>query len=675
MTWPRRTALPAAWALLLAALPARAAFPAPGPLDVLVITASRWSQPLNKAAAHATVLTAADVKAAPARSLDDVVRFAPGVHVKAGSAGIVPAALQSVSMLGAGGSARALVLMDGLPLTDGFGGWVNWSKAPTAIVDRVEILRGGSSSLYGTSAMSGVINILTRAPAERAADLDVSYGSRGTKRLNAYASETFFKKFGVSLDYDRYETGGYQWLQPPVRGPIDRNASARGWTAQVKAASIEGGAGGPLWFGRAIAFSEDRSHGLDHFTSSRDSLEAGGGFRRLTDAAGEFRGTAFLGRHVLDASNSAVNAARTTEALFVRNRMPSLDSGGSLQWSRPFETLVSSITLGVDVRHVYARNNEDDYSAAGVYQRSLSSGGQQTNVGTYAQAAFEPASGLTVVPSARVDYWRNHDAVQVDGAGAAALPSKTFAFLSPRLGARWQATEGFAVRGAVHRAFTAPTLQSLYRGARAQGLVQLPNAGLGPEILRFGSEFGWDWALGTGMIRATLFWNELTDAIAAVTIAPGTQQAKNIGSVRSRGFLVEAPWRLGDRWSVKPAYTYTNATIRGNVASPATVGNALPEIPVHFAALTAGFDDERVATARLTGRWLTRRWGNDAHTQPLDEHLVLDFKVSRRITHALEVYLDAENFLDRRYTAWQLGGLPVLGEPLYVGLGVRLHYR
>lgn len=663
-------------ALLPAALPLRAEPPPVlGPLDVFVITASRRAQPLRRTTAHVSVLTSSDVKASPARALDDVVRHAAGVHMKTGGSAVIPPATQTVSMLGAGGGARALVLMDGLPLTDGFGGWVNWSKAPTPLVERVEILRGGSSSLYGTSAMSGVINILTRDPVERAADLDVSFGSRRTRRLNLYASETFRRKFGVSAAFDRWETGGYQWLQPPVRGPIDRDVWARGWSTHLKAASLSGGAGGPLWFARAIAFSERRGHGLDHFFSSRDSLEAGGGFRVVTDASGELRGTAFAGRHLLDASNAAVNAARTTEALFVRSYMPSLDSGGGLQWSRPFDALASSVTLGVDVRHVYARNNQDEYSAAGAYQRSLSSGGQQTNVGTYALASLEPLPGVVLTPSARVDHWRNHHALQQTSAGTAALPSKDFTFLSPRLGARWQLAEPFAARAAVYRAFTAPTLQSLYRGARAQGATLLPNAGLGPEITRVGAELGGDWIIGTGLVRATLFWQELTDAIAAVTIAPGTQQARNIGSVRSRGFLLEAPWRLGERWSAKPAYTYTNATIRGNVAAPATVGNTLPEIPVHFASLSLGFDDPRVATARLTGRWLSRRWGNDAHTQPLDEHLVLDLRVSRRLTPALEVYFDAENLLDRRYTAWQLGGQPVLGEPLYLGVGARLRYR
>ena len=54
---------------------------------------------------------------------------------------------------------------------------------------------------------------------------------------------------------------------------------------------------------------------------------------------------------------------------------------------------------------------------------------------------------------------------------------------------------------------------------------------------------------------------------------------------------------------------------------------------------------------------------------------MLDFAASRYFTKNLEVYLDAENLADRRYSAWQLGSLPVLGDPLYVALGVRLHYR
>lgn len=280
------------------------------------------------------------------------------------------------------------------------------------------------------------------------------------------------------------------------------------------------------------------------------------------------------------------------------------------------------------------------------------------------------------MPSARVDYWQNHHAFETHATGATnGIPAKKFAFLSPRLGVRYQVSEPFAVRGAVYRAFVAPTLMNLYRGARPQNQTSLPNSNLGPEILRVGWEAGWDLTYESVSLRVTGFWNEIRDAIGSVTIAPNTTQVKNIGSVRSRGFLVEAPWQLSRRWSLRPAYTYTNATIRGNVASPGTVGSTTPGIPVHSANFSLGFTDPELVTARLTARYATRRWGNDAHTQPLDEYLVLDFAVSRWFTKNLEGYVDAENLTNRRYSAVQLGSLPLLGDPLYVGLGVRLHYR
>jgi len=380
----RRTSRPPL-ALLLACLSSSArAAEAPGPTaEPLIITASRYAQSARTIPAHVTVITGAEVKAAPGRAIDDVIRFVAGVTVPAVGSNIINPAPQTLSMMGVGGNTRALVLMDGLPLTDGFGGWVNWSKVPLAIVDRVEILRGGSSNLYGSYAMSGVVNVITRRPTERALDLDYSYGERdqpgkrGTQRFNAYISETFLDKFGLSADYNYYQTDGYNWLHPNVRGRIDHAATARNWALNLKAASLEGGEAGPLWFSRLIMFQDARNHGTDHFFDSRDELEGAAGFRAPTERYGEFRGSVFAGKHVLDSTNAAVagGAARTSEARLVHNYLPSFDTGASLLWSRPFETLASSITLGVDLRHIYARNNQDDYSNTGVYIRSISSGG------------------------------------------------------------------------------------------------------------------------------------------------------------------------------------------------------------------------------------------------------------------------------------------------------------
>ena len=528
--------------------------------------------------------------------------------------------------------------------------------------------------------MSGVINVLSRFPKERAADADYSYGSRNTQQVNVYASEAVLGKFGLSVDYNRYNTNGYQWLRPTDRGPIDHNATAKNWAVNVTAASLKGGTGGPLWFVRAVAFRDNRNHGLDQFFDSRDEMDLAAGLRLPLGPAGELRGNAFVGKHVLDSTNAAVagGAARTAQYITVHNLLPSLDSGAGLQWNNTFETLGSSVAVGVDLRNISARNEQAEYSSTGVYQKSVSSGATQTTIGFFGQWSLTPLPGLTVVPSGRVDYWQNHAAYQdtFDGAGHQALPSKGCAFFSPRLSVRYQAAEPLALRGGVYRAFVAPTLQNLYRGARPQNQIQLPNPDLSPEILRVGGEFGWDLTLGPAILRATGFWSEIANSIGSVTlIANQLTKVQNISSIRTRGAAFEVPWQVNPQWTFTPSYTYINAIIMDNIASPGTVGNMVPNIPRHQSAFALGFNDPRIVTAQLRGRYLTKRWGNDTNTQNLDEHFVLDFSASRWLTKDFEVYGVLENMLDRTYTSVQLGSLPLLGEPFYAALGLRLHYR
>ena len=680
--WLSRAACSALTLVLLAGPAAAGVELSPKEADTIVVTASRYAQAANTVPAHVIVVSSAQIMAAPTRSLDDVLRELPGAQIGLfGSSNIINPALQTVSLLGVGmpvlGGVRSLVMMDGLPLSDGFGGWVPWSMIPKQMVERVETMLGASSNLYGSSAIGGAINIITRSPkAAPAADLDVYYGSRNTKQLNAYGSGAFLDKFGVGVDYSYYKTDGYQWLEPNARGPVDQKSNARNWSTHLKLASLKSDASGPAWFVHGIVFRDNRFHGLEHWFDSRAIDTVSAGAHRSFDNGGVLSARAFVGSYLLDSTNSSVNAARTSEAISIHNYMPSVDSGGSLQWSQGFDRLASSVTVGVDVRHTAARNNEDDYSPAGVYSTSISSGGQQTTLGFFGQWTFSPVADLTLAPSARVDYWSNHDAFQIDKSGRAPIAPKEYAFFSPRMAARYQVAEPLAVRAAVYRAFFAPNLQALYRGANAQNELDLPNSELSPEILRYGAEFGWDWTLGPAALRTTLFLNQIQDAIVTTTISqsPLITKPENVGGIRSRGVVVEAPWRIDRRWSLSSAYTFTDSVITSNSQIPGLVGKMVAGIPRHQASATLGFDDPRIATVRLAARYLTRRWGNDLNTIQLDEHFILDLSASRYLTPSLEVYFDGENLTDRRYAIAQMG-LPVLGEPLYVGAGVRLHYR
>src|SRR5690349_6361698 len=151
--------------------------------DEIVVTASRVEQRAEEVPAHVTVLTRSDVERSPARTLDDVLRQVPGFSLfrRAGSVVAHPTT-QGVSLRGIGpsGGSRTLVLVDGVPLNDPFGGWVAWSRVPLASVDRVEVVRGGGANLWGSSALGGVIQVLTASPEERGLRAEAEIGNRGT---------------------------------------------------------------------------------------------------------------------------------------------------------------------------------------------------------------------------------------------------------------------------------------------------------------------------------------------------------------------------------------------------------------------------------------------------------------------------------------------------------------
>ena len=135
--------------------------------EQITVAANRTGVRVIENATSVTILSAQDLGATAAFRTDDVLRQVPGFSLfrRTTSRTANPTA-QGVSLrgLGASGASRALVLSDGFPLNDPFGGWVYWNRAPRVSIGSVEVASGGASHLYGSDALGGVINII-RAPA------------------------------------------------------------------------------------------------------------------------------------------------------------------------------------------------------------------------------------------------------------------------------------------------------------------------------------------------------------------------------------------------------------------------------------------------------------------------------------------------------------------------------
>src|SRR5688500_16842939 len=189
--------------------------------ETITVTATRTETRVADTPASVVVLSREALEASAAPTLDDALRQVAGFTLfrRTGSRVANPTS-QGVTLrgVGASGASRALVLDDGVPLNDPFGGWVYWGRVPRASVARAAVLRGGASDLYGSSAMGGVIQFI-RSRAD-ALTVDTSAGSDA-------AGSLFWGNARGSIAAELFRTNGYVLVREGERGVVDVEADSR----------------------------------------------------------------------------------------------------------------------------------------------------------------------------------------------------------------------------------------------------------------------------------------------------------------------------------------------------------------------------------------------------------------------------------------------------------------
>src|SRR5216110_2594061 len=177
----------------------------------MVVTANRVETSLDETAQSIDLVSRQQLETTAAEPIDDALRQVPGFTLfrRSGSRTANPTS-QGASLrgIGASGASRALVLYDGVPLNDPFGGWVYWSRIPRTALDRVEVLRGGASDLYGNGALAGVIHLVRKRADQPRLDADASYGSQSTPD-GSVAASLRRGSCGLRLQGTSFKTDGY----------------------------------------------------------------------------------------------------------------------------------------------------------------------------------------------------------------------------------------------------------------------------------------------------------------------------------------------------------------------------------------------------------------------------------------------------------------------------------
>jgi outer membrane receptor protein involved in Fe transport len=587
------------------------------------------------------VLDRKTIDDSPAMTIDATLREVPGFTLfrRSGSRSANPTS-QGVSLrgIGASGASRALVLDDGVPLNDPFGGWVYWGRLPRVSLDRVEVLRGGASDLYGSGAMSGVVQFVRRRDA--ALSVDASGGSEGTGEGSMYAAASHDPWRG-SVAADLFSTSGYVLVEPRSRGRVDVNATAR--HSSFDATAARGG-----FFVRASHFDESRNNGtpLQTNDTTLTQLAAGADVGALTLRA---YGTDQDYAQVF----SAISADRNSERLTVDQRVPSRSRGGSAQYAHALGTH-NALVAGAEARDV---NGASDETQPTSHTRA---GGHQRSSAAFVQDVVDVSPRFTFTTAIRFDDWRNDEAFR----NATTLASRHDTAWSPRLAALFWATDRLSLTASAYRAFRAPTLNELYRSFRVGNVLTNANETLGPERLE-AFELGARFA----NVRATAFVMNVDDTIANVTLSSTpaliTRRRQNLGSTQTRGLELESDWRIADRWRISTGYLFSNA----NVTSGTLDGKQLPQTPRNQVSLQAVFTPHR-GTVALQGRWSAMQFDDDLNQFPLRGYTAVDLFASWPLRNATAITFSGENLLNRRI---EVSATPVitLDAPRTIRLGVR----
>lgn len=651
-------------------------------MERIVVTATRTETRLSDVGASAISLDTQDLDATPALLVDDKLRQIPGFTLfrRTGSRTANPTS-QGVSLsgLGASGASRALVLQDGIPLNDPFGGWVYWGRVPQAELDTVEMVRSGISSLYGNNALGGVVQFLSHRAEAPGVSLETSYGSEQTPDLSVWAGERIGRWDGA-ISADLFHTDGYILVPSSQRGSVDTAANAEHAVVDLTLGRQLGENG--RVFGRGSFFTEGRHNGTQLQINDTRIAQASIGADAPLGAVGSVALRMYGDIQDYNQSFSAIAADRNSESLTNLQHVPAQQLGASASWSKPLARL-QTLVAGFEASQVMGWSDESIFSS-GTHLRDTVAGGRQRTLGLFGEDILRFTPKWIITVGGRFDHWRNFDAESVRMPVTPPGPTTTAPFdersekaFSPRVSILHPVTSNISLTVSGYRSFRAPTLNELYRAFRVGNVQTLANSDLRAERLT-GAEAGANaFAFNRRLnLRGTFFWDDIVNPIANVTLNaasnPILRQRQNLGRTRSHGVELDASVRASSSIEFSGGYQFVDASV-ASFPAPGTVlmGLDLPQVPRNQFTVQARYWNPRRFMLSIQGRFVGSQFEDDQNLMVLDRYFTVDLLAGRSLGHGIEAFGAFENLCNERYVVG-LTPVPTLGAPFSARIGLRL---
>lgn len=661
------------------------ALPASTPAPVTTVTVTAYRTPLGTLESPVTtrLLTQAALGSVAAVTLDGKIRQIPGLELFRRSSSLVAnPTSQGISLRGLGSTSasRTLLTQDDVPLNDPVGGWIHWQEQPELAIENVELVRGGASDLYGSSAIGGVINVIPVRPTAVAGSLRSLYGGEGTYDTSALAQGKF-GRWGLLGAAGLIGTNGYIQMAPTQRGPVDVESKVH---SQNALALAEHDSGSLRLFLRASGFNESRHNGTPYQINATRLVRyaAGGDWRAPNSGSLVARVYGSDERYQQTFSNvtNTPNAAhpqcsfRCGETPTRFTYVPDNELGAALHWNQPLGAGFV-VMGGADVHDVRIWDREQTFGATALLSNLHD---HQRDSALWVEGMWVHHA-WTVTASGRTDWFQNYSARQVNWNGTAWVPIANQPpeshenIFDPRLGISRKLSEHWALSASGFRAFRAPTPSELYRSTQVGNKLTRPNGSLLSERAT-----GWETGVATqwrwGTVRTSYFLTQVNRPIVAVTTNPNSSPIlltrQNLGQIESRGVAIDfetalLPWLHADG-----GYQYANATVSKGTLD---LGNWIPEVAHNMATLNLRAWRPKIGMLSLQSRLIGRQYDDDANAFLLHTFFQLDAYGSHDLGKRIELFASAENLFDREIEVSKTPST-TLGQPrtARVGFLVRL---
>lgn len=598
----------------------------------------------------------------------------------------------SLRRTGATAAARTLVLRDGIPQNDPFGGWISWARYDPWLLSSARVVPAAQAAAWGNQSPAGVVQLTSRELRENETRLQLTGGSQNTWGVSASSdlvSED--SKFAAQLAAFTLQSDGFYGLQKRQRGAVDRRLDLD--TRGAEARFVWRPSGGLTIEPSFSYYEEERGNGT---VMARNGTEAVDLSLRVTKENPDqtWQALAYYQRRNFEALFTSVNAARSSESPALDQfDVPGEGFGGGITTNiRPSENL--DVIIGADLRYLRGETNENAGFVNGAFLRRRRAGGEQSTGGLFARTEYRMESGTSLDASARVDFWMLHEGQRIERrpSTGALLRNERFADrhgLEPSLSLALKHPVSDAVRLSLSggTSFRLPTINELYRPFRVRSDITEANPGLEAERF-FSLAAGAEWSPSDEFsLGVDLFHHWIHDAIANVPITdpaeaaaiagfvpPGgtVAQRRNVEQARTWGLEARARWEPSARWALTLTYLLAQSEFTDSPDQPLLEGNRFPQSPQH--RVVAGVESNPLEALRLFAQV---DFGSSQYDDALERRRLASWWSTRvgaqfDLSENLSVSARIENLFDEEITTGlSSSGLRSLGTPRSCWLNLR----